>query len=135
MKKYLYFRSGDSGTGSAVADVDATTEDLCIDADRLIAMETTGDSTLKLHFEPVIRNQSDAQDGNVVNSDSVILNVAANSQFEVMKAITSAVKTSRVSMVTIADDIVDDATTGSVARYIHGSITSCGAIAVAAALS
>ena len=133
MKKYLYFRTGHSGTGTAVADVDATTEDLCIDADRLVGMETTSDTALTLHFEPVIRHQSD--DAGAINKDNVILNVAANSQFEVMKSITSAIKTSRVSMVTIADDIVDDATTGSIARYIHGSITSCGAISVASAYS
>ena len=133
MKKYLYFRTGHSATGTAVADVDATTEDLCIDADRLVGMETTSDTALSLHFEPVIRHQSD--DAGAINKDNVILNVTANTQFEVMQSIAAAIKTSRQSLIIVADDIVDDATTGSVARYLHGSITSCGAISVAGAYS
>ena len=131
MRKYFYFR-----TEAAVGDDDDIATSLMIPADNLVGMYPTSDTALTLTFKAVLRNGSDGQDGNVVNNDTVVLNVNTNSHREVMYAIANAANAGgsmKDGVITVADDATDDSNAAAV--YLHGDITSCGAIAIAAVLS
>ena len=132
MRKFFYFR-----TEAAVADDDDSARSLMIPVDNLVSMFPTSDTALTLTFKPALRNQSDAQDGNVVNNDTVVLNVNTNAHREVMYAIARAANATgpqyNDGVITVADDATDDSNGAAV--YLDGDITSCGAIAIAAVLS
>ena len=131
MRKYFYFR-----TEAAVADDDDSARSVMFPVENLVGMFPTSDTALTLTFKAVLRNESDGQDGNVVNNDTVILNVNTNAHREVMFAIANAANASgstKDGVITVADDATDD--NNAAAVYLHGDITSCGAIAIAAVLS
>ena len=131
MRKYFYFR-----TEAAVADDDDSARSVMFPVENLVGMFPTSDTALTLTFKAVLRNESDGQDGNVANNDTVILNVNTNAHREVMFAIANAANASgstKDGVITVADDATDD--NNAAAVYLHGDITSCGAIAIAAVLS
>jgi hypothetical protein len=103
--KFLYFQT---------ANDDAT----CFNADKLNFIDQNGDGTILCVFSP-----GGVTDGDV-KSATVTLNVTSGKEDVVMAAIAKAARTSRKAFVTIADDANK--------QYIHGDITSCGAIALTA---
>tara|TARA_R100000773_G_scaffold36091_1_gene31077 strand:- start:49 stop:444 length:396 start_codon:yes stop_codon:yes gene_type:complete len=131
MKKYFYFR-----TEAAVADDDDIARSVMIPVDSLLGMYPTSDTALTVTFTPVNAIMADGQDGAVVNSDKVVLNVNTNAHREVMYAIANAANASastKDGVITVADDATDD--NNAAAVYLHADITSCGAITLAADLS
>ena len=130
MKKFLYFRNV-----TAVADDDNTEDSACFPASALIGMVPSGDSTLKLIFNPALRPLVDASGaadttGNLPNADTVILNLTtANTHRRVMQSITGAMNSAGAindPFIIIADDATDDNNAASV--YLTGDISSCGTI-------
>jgi hypothetical protein len=134
MRKYFYFRSE-----AAVGDDDDIATSVMIPVDAVKAMYPTSDTALTITFEPGIRVRGEGANatGNWTNNDSVILNVNANSHREVMYAIAQAANASGAAysdgVITVADDAADDNNAATV--YLHPDITSCGAIAIAAAFA
>ena len=132
MRKFFYFR-----TEAAVGDDDDSARSLMIPVDNLVGMFPTSDTALTLTFIPVLRNESDGQDGNVANNDTVVLNVNTNAHREVMYAIARAANATgpqyNDGVITVADDATDDSNAAAV--YLDADITSCGAIAIASVLS
>ena len=131
MRKYFYFR-----TEAAVGDDDDIARSVMFPVDNLISMYPTSDTALTLTIKPALPVQADGQDGAVINNDTIILNVNTNSHREVMYAIANAANATQSmkdGVITVADDATDD--NNAAAVYLHGDITSCGAIAIAAVLS
>ena len=132
MRKYFYFR-----TEAAVADDDDIARSVMIPVDSLLGMYPTSDTALTVTFTPVNAIMADGQDGAVVNSDKVVLNVNTNAHREVMYAIAQAANATGPGysdgVITVADDATDDSNAAAV--YLHADITSCGAITLAADLS
>ena len=131
MEKYLYFR-----TQATLADDDDSAQSAVFPLSSFVGMHPTSDTALTLFFKPQIRNQSDAQDGNVVNNDSVVLTVGTNDHKDAMQALIKAFKADQGfnadgdnSFIVVADDI----STGT--KYVVSEVTACGAITIAAALS
>tara|TARA_X000001382_G_C3150557_1_gene172837 strand:- start:43 stop:450 length:408 start_codon:yes stop_codon:yes gene_type:complete len=134
MRKYFYFR-----TEAAVGDDDDIATSLMIPVDAVKAMYPTSDTALTITFEPGIRVRGEGANatGNWTNNDSVVLNVNANSHREVMYAMARAANATgpqyNDGVITVADDAADDSNASTV--YLHSDITSCGAIAIAAAFA
>ena len=106
MRKYFYFR-----TEAAVGDDDDVATSVMFPVENLVGMFPTSDTALTLTFKAVLRNESDGQDGNVVNNDTVILNVNDNAHREVMFAIANAANASgstKDGVISVADDATDD---------------------------
>jgi hypothetical protein len=132
-EKYLYFR-----TEADEDDDDDSARSALYPVSSFKGVHPTSDTALTLFFQPQIRNGSDAQDGNVVNNDSIILNINQGKATEVMQDIVRAINGGPHSdgFITVADDATTDFLgTTKVAVYVSGDITSCGAISIAAALS
>ena len=132
MRKFFYFR-----TEAAVADDDDIARSVMFPVDNLISMYPTSDTALTLTIKPALPVQADGQDGAVINNDTIILNVNTNSHREVMYAIAQAANATgpqyNDGVITVADDAADDSNAATV--YLHSDITSCGAIAIAAAFA
>ena len=132
MKKFFYFR-----TEAAVADDDDIARSVMFPVENLISMYPTSDTALNLTIKPALPVQADGQDGAVINNDTIILNVNTNAHREVMYAIAQAANATGPQysdgVITVADDAADDSNAAAV--YLHSDITSCGAIALAAAVS
>ena len=132
MKKFFYFR-----TEAAVADDDDIARSVMFPVENLISMYPTSDTALTLTIKPALPVQADGQDGAVINNDTIILNVNTNAHREVMYAIAQAANATGPQysdgVITVADDAADDSNAAAV--YLHSDITSCGAIALAAAVS
>ena len=130
MEKYLYFR-----TQATLADDDDSAQSACWPLSALVGMHPTSDTALTLFFKPQIRNQSDAQDGNVVNNDSVVLTVGTNDHKDAMTALVKRFNKIRgmndidESFIVVADDLTNNT------KYCVSEVTACGAITIAAALS
>jgi hypothetical protein len=130
MEKYLYFR-----TQATLADDDDSAQSACWPLSALVGMHPTSDTALTLFFNPQIRNQSDAQDGNVVNNDSVVLTVGTNDHKDAMTALVKRFNKIRgmndvdESFIVVADDLTNNT------KYCVSEVTACGAITIAAALS
>tara|TARA_A100001515_G_scaffold129277_1_gene115884 strand:+ start:2559 stop:2966 length:408 start_codon:yes stop_codon:yes gene_type:complete len=132
-EKYLYFR-----TEADEDDDDDSARSALYPVSSFKGVHPTSDTALTLFFQPQIRNGSDAQDGNVVNNDSIVLNINQGKATEVMQDIVSAINGGPHSdgFITVADDATTDFLgTTKAAVYVSGDITSCGAISIAAALS
>ena len=130
MEKFLYFRNV-----TAVADDDNIEDSVTFKGSALIGMFPSGDSELKLTFNPIQRPSNTGVGGaadsaaNLPLVDTVLLNVNANSHKEVMQVIASAVNSANAindPFIVIADDVIDDANGAAV--YLHRDITSCGTI-------
>ena len=132
MRKFFYFR-----TEAAVADDDDIARSVMFPVDNLVSMYPTSDTALTLTVKPALPVQADGQDGAVINNDTIILNVNTNSHREVMYAIAQAANATgpqyNAGVIPVADDATDD--NNAAAVYLHADITSCGAIALAAAVS
>jgi len=135
MQKYLYFRT-DADEDDDAASTDSATFLLS----RLTGMHPTADAAITLFFEPTIPYLAAAEADQFANCDSVILNVTEGTAFEVMRDLATAFAGGsgalQVPFLTVADDMTTllDNTTRS-AVYLVPNITSCGAIAVTAALA
>ena len=98
-------------------------------------MHPTSDTALTLFFKPQIRNQSDAQDGNVVNNDSVVLTVGTNDHKDAITALVKrfnqiqGMNDAGENLIVVADDLTNNTS------YCVSEVTACGAITIAAALS
>ena len=131
MEKYLYFR-----TEATLADDDDAGTSAVFPLSSFVGMHPTSDTALTLFFKPQIRNQSDAQDGNVVNNDSVVLTVGTNDHKDAMQALIKAFGADKGfnpdgddNFIVVADDL------SSNTKYVVSEVTACGAITIAAALS
>ena len=138
MRKYFYFR-----TEADEDDDDDIARSAMFPVDNLTGMYPTSDTALTLHFKSVIRvyaNDPDDDACNFINNDSVVLNVSSNQHKEVMTAIARAANAGGTAYSDGVIVVADDATTdydGSTkaAIVLDTNITSCGAIAIAAALA
>ena len=130
MEKYLYFR-----TQATLADDDDSAQSACWPLSSLVGMHPTSDTALTLFFKPQIRNQSDAQDGNVVNNDSVVLTVGTNDHKDAITALVKrfnqiqGMNDAGENLIVVADDLTNNTS------YCVSEVTACGAITIAAALS
>ena len=130
MEKYLYFR-----TQATLADDDDSAQSACWPLSSLVGMHPTSDTALTLFFKPQIRNQSDAQEGNVVNNDSVVLTVGTNDHKDAITALVKrfnqiqGMNDAGENLIVVADDLTNNTS------YCVSEVTACGAITIAAALS
>jgi len=134
-EKYLYFRTA--------ADEDA--DDAAVDSgvfllSRLTGMHPTATAAITLFFEPQIPYLAAAEADQFANCDSVILNITEGTAFEVMRDLAThfagGASALDAPFITVADDmttLLDDTTRSAI--YLVPNITSCGAIAVNAALA
>lgn len=125
MEKYLYFR-----TQATLADDDDIAQSAMYPVSSLKGTHPTSDTAITLFFEPQIRDESDAQDGNVVNNDSVVLTTGTNKAKEAMQDLVEAINAhpNMDPFIVVGDD--------NASSYIgNGNITAVGAITIAAALS
>ena len=125
MEKYLYFR-----TQATLADDDDIAQSAMYPVSSLKGIHPTSDTAITLWFEPQIRDESDAQDGNVVNNDSVVLTTGTNKAKEAMQDLVEAINAhpNMDPFIVVCDD--------NASSYIgNGNITAVGAITIAAALS
>ena len=125
MEKYLYFR-----TQATLADDDDIAQSAMYPVSSLKGIHPTSDTAITLWFEHQIRDESDAQDGNVVNNDSVVLTTGTNKAKEAMQDLVEAINAhpNMDPFIVVGDD--------NASSYIgNGNITAVGAITIAAALS
>ena len=125
MEKYLYFR-----TQATLADDDDIAQSAMYPVSSLKGIHPTSDTAITLWFEPQIRDESDAQDGNVVNNASVVLTTGTNKAKEAMQDLVEAINAhpNMDPFIVVGDD--------NASSYIgNGNITAVGAITIAAALS
>ena len=133
MEKYLYFRT----QATIGNDVDGG-DSACWPLSSFVGMHPTAADTLALHFKPQIAVSGDGQDGNFVNTDKVILTLAAdNTHKEAMKGLIEAFanitsfagQSDEGSFIVVADDI----STGT--SYIIPEISAVSTIALTTVLS
>ena len=140
MDKYFYFR-----TQADQDDDDGIDDSLCLPVRQIRGMNPTSDTALTIWFDSVY-NTYTGGDAEVVISDSVILNVTQGKTQEVLETLIRVINSSYPAytdgFITVADDVTTTYLTSSAAadetvaaQYIHGDITSCGAITIAAATS
>lgn len=131
--KYLYFRNQ-----ADEDDDDSSGDSALFPLKNFMGMHPTGASAITLFFQPQIRNQSDGQDGNVVNNDSVVLAITEGTAFEVMRDLVAAFNGGPHSdgFLVVADDMATllDNTTRD-AFYLVNNITAVTTITHSAALS
>ena len=141
MEKYFYFRT------EANADDDSaiTGHSAMFPVSRFRGAIPSNDSggtaadEVTLYFEPVA-NESSITDNDFIIMDSVLLNVTVGQAKNVCQAIAEAANGHPHSdgIITVADDqtiIIGGSAGSATASYLHSGITSCGAIALAAALT
>tara|TARA_Y100001938_G_C7872463_1_gene320980 strand:- start:51 stop:461 length:411 start_codon:yes stop_codon:yes gene_type:complete len=136
MKKYFYFR-----TEAAVGDDDDKARSAMIAVDKFRGAIPTNSSAgtsanvVTLFFDSAVNMKGAGQNGEIIISDTVVLNVTAGKAKDVCIAIAEAANGHPHSdgVIVVADDATNDANAEAV--YLHSGITSCGAIAQAAALS
>ena len=129
MEKFLYFRNV-----AAVADDDNIEDSACFKASALIGIFPSGDSELKLTFDPIQR-PSDTGVGGAADSganlplvDTVLLNLTtANTHRAVIANIIAAINGGphATGFIIVADDATDDS--NSAATYLAG-VATCGTI-------
>ena len=136
MENYLYFR-----TQATIADDDDIAQSAMFAVSNFRGCYPVSDTTLKLHFRSVfldsaatsrvIQNDTDLAAASVmvqhdhdIRTDTVILNVTANKHKEVMQALANTMTQSQAGFINVADDV------SGAPSYLHGNITSCGAITI-----
>jgi len=133
MEKYLYFR-----TQATIGDDDDAAQSACWPLSSFVGMHPTADDTLALHFKQQISVSGDSQAGSVVNTDKVVLTLAAvNTHKETMQGLVEAFanltsfkgQSDEGSFIVVADDI----STGT--SYIIPEITAVSTIALSPAVS
>ena len=135
MDKYLYFR-----TAADEDNDDASTASGTFLLSRFTGMHATAAAAITLFFEPQIPYLAAAEADQFANCDSVILNITEGTAFEVMRDLATHFAGGASALaspfVVVADDmttLLDDTTRDAI--YLVPNITSCGAIAVNAALA
>ena len=136
MKKYFYFR-----TEAAVGDDDDKARSAMIAVDKFRgaipfnSSAGTSADVVGLFFDSARNMKGAGQNGEIIISDSVVLNVTPGTAKDVCIAIAEAANGHPHSdgVIVVADDAADDANGKTV--YLHTGITSCGAITQAAALT
>jgi len=84
MEKYLYFR-----TQATIGDDDAKDDSCMFPLSRMTGMVPSADDTLNIYFAPMIPYQHDDQNGNVINSDYVVVSLSSvNTHADVIAALT-----------------------------------------------
>ena len=142
MEKYFYFRTeADADDDSAITGHSAM---FPVSKLRGVVPTNTGAAgtsadEVTLYFEPVA-NESSITDNDFIIMDSVLLNVTVGQAKNVCQAIAEAANGHPHSdgIITVADDqtiIIGGSAGSATASYLHSGITSCGAIALAAALT
>ena len=138
MRKYFYFR-----TEADEDDDDDIARSVMFPVENITGMYPTSDTALTITFKSIIRvyaNDPDDDACNFINNDTIVLNVSSNQHKEVMSAIARAANAGGTAysdgFITVADDATTDFDgTTKAAIYLDSNITSCGAIAIAAALA
>jgi hypothetical protein len=132
MEKYLYFR-----TQATIGDDDSAADSACWPLSSFLGMHPTADDTLVLHFKPQIAAASDAQDGNFINTDKVVLTLGTvNTHKAAMQALIKALYKDEGFNPDGADSFVvvaDDISTGT--KYIVSEISAVSTIALQGAMS
>ena len=132
MEKYLYFRT----QATASAD-DAADDSACWPLSSFLGMHPTADDTLVLHFKPQIAAGSDAQDGNFINTDKVVLTLGTNNTHKsAMQGLIKAFHKDEGFNPDGADSFIvvaDDISTGT--KYIVSEISAVSTIALQGAMS
>ena len=125
MAKYLYFRA----TATLTDDDQNDEGSNMVNAEDLISMEATSDTTITMRFKP--RMNAFAAGGNAAAdadniTDSVVLTHATNKAKNVMGAIARAINYGGSdSMVVVADDVDSE--------YVTSEVTAVGNFTIAAA--
>ena len=125
MAKYLYFRA----TATLTDDDQADEGSNMVNAEDLISMEATSDTTITMRFKP--RMNAFAAGGNAAAdadniTDSVVLTHATNKAKNVMGAIARAINYGGSdNMVVIADDVDSE--------YVTSEVTAVGNFTITAA--
>ena len=141
MDKYFYFRTeADADNDSAI-----TGHSAMFPVSKFRGAEPSNGTPdeaadlVTLYFEPVANIESGGG-GDFIIMDSVVLNVTVGQAKNVCQAIAEAANGHPHSdgIITVADDqtiIIGGSAGSATASYLHSGITSCGAIALAAALT
>ena len=139
MRKYFYFR-----TEADEDDDDDKARSAMIPVDRFRgAIPTNGSAgtaanVVTLFFDSALNMKGAGQNGEIIISDTVVLNVTVGKAKDVCIAIAEAANGHPHSdgVVVIADDATTDFDGSTkLAVYVHPGITSCSTITQAAALS
>ena len=133
MDKFLYFRTVDSVS----ADVAATGDSYCINANKLVGFTPNSGTELIVLFTPFFPHTSDGDNDNFANNDTIILNVNNHMHANVIRAIVEEIAYGRNPFIVIADDAGagGDSYISEGTRYIHPAITSCGAFSMASSFN
>ena len=140
MDKYFYFR-----TQADQDNDDGIDDSLCLPVRMIRSMNPSSDTAITISFDSVY-NTYTGGDGEVVIADTVVLNINQGKTKEVLAHLVRVINSSYPAytdgFITVADDVTTTYLTSSAAadetvaaQYIHGDITSCGAITIAAANS
>lgn len=128
MEKYLYFRSEvDEDNQGGVGAVSGGGSTLLVPASKLLGMQPTSATNLRLTFESV-KNANPSGNFRQVTNDFVDLTVTTRTASIVAEAILTKINggTHTDGFIVIADDTVTlvDGTT-KLGEYIHANITAC----------
>ena len=128
MEKYLYFRSEvDEDNQGGVGGVSGGGSTLLVPASKLLGMQPTSATNLRLTFESV-KNANPSGNFRQVTNDFVDLTVSTRTASIVAEAILTKINggTHTDGFIVIADDTVTlvDGTT-KLGEYIHPNITAC----------
>ena len=123
MAKYLYFRACSTLTDDDQADEGSN----MVNAEDLISMEATSDTTITMRFKQRMNSHGDGSAANADNiTDSVILTHDTNKAKNVMGAIARAINYGGAdNMIVIADDVDSE--------YVTSEVTAVGVFTIAAA--
>tara|TARA_R110002020_G_scaffold346655_1_gene560505 strand:+ start:1240 stop:1629 length:390 start_codon:yes stop_codon:yes gene_type:complete len=124
MEKYLYFR-----TQATIGDDDDSAQSACWPLSSFLGMHPTADDTLALFFKSQMAQGSDAQDGNFINSDKVVLTLGtANTHKEAMEGLVKAFEDAKAfkgnPFIVVADDL------STVTSYLVSEVSAVSTIAV-----
>ena len=123
MAKYLYFRACATLTDDDQADEGSN----MVNAEDLVSMEATSDTTITMRFNPRINAFSGGAGANAdYLTDSVVLTHDTNKAKQVMGAIAKAINSGvQDDMIVIADDVDSE--------YVTAEVTAVGNFTIAAA--
>jgi hypothetical protein len=125
MEKYLYFR-----TQATLGDDDASSDSCMFPLSRMTGMVPSADDTLNIYFSPMIPFQHDDQNGNVINSDYVVVTLSAvNTHADVIAAL------SKKFADTFRDDGYLSVADDYLGTFAVDGIAGLSTISVAAAVS
>ena len=140
MDKYLYFR-----TQADQDNDDGSDDSVYVPVKAITGLVPTSTTALTIFFESMLSQAGNGTDDENVISDSVALTCTQGKVKQAMMDIVNAINSNKLyndGVITIADDVTttyltsgagaDETVSGT---YLGSSITACGAITIAAALS